>query len=220
MHTIVVQEEIRIPPWVVDLESFRRWAKSDEFPESGRMCHLDGELWVDVMPEQLFSHNDVKLEFAEFIRGIFKHDRRGRFFGDRSLVTNTEAGLSTEPDGTVVLYESEDAGRVRFVEGAVSGFVEIEGSPDLTLEVVSDSSVEKDVQVLRELYWKAGVTEYWLIDVRREPLQFDVLRRGRRGFVASRKNEGWVKSAVVGRQFRLTHRSDRKGRPEFILTVR
>jgi hypothetical protein len=39
------QQAFAIPEWVVDLESFRRWACSDEFPRSGWYSHLDGNLW-------------------------------------------------------------------------------------------------------------------------------------------------------------------------------
>jgi Uma2 family endonuclease len=157
MSTIVFQENVRIPASVVDLDSFREWAKSDQFPDRGRYSFFNGELWVDLMPEQLFAHNDVKMEYSEVIRGLFKKTRRGRFFGDGTLVTNVEVGLSTEPDGTVVLFESLKRGRVRLIEGSEEGFVEVAGTPDLVLEVVSANSVQKDTVVLPELYWQANI---------------------------------------------------------------
>jgi Uma2 family endonuclease len=175
MSTVVLEERIRIPECVVDLQSFRRWACSDEFPDRGRFSHLKGELWVDLIPEQLFTHNQVKVEFTTVVSGLLKHERRGRFFGDRALVTNVDAGLSTEPDGTFVSIESVRQGRVQLVEG-VEGFVELEGTLDMVLEVVSASSVEKDTVVLRELYWQAGIPEYWLVDARGQRLQFEILR--------------------------------------------
>jgi hypothetical protein len=75
MSTIVIEERIRIPDCVVDLESFRQWARSDEFPDRGRFCHLQGELWVDLMPEQLFTHNQVKGEYAIVLGGMAKSER-------------------------------------------------------------------------------------------------------------------------------------------------
>jgi Uma2 family endonuclease len=39
----------------------------------------------------------------------------------------------------------------------------------MVLEVVSASSVEPDTQTLRELYWAAGIKEYWLVDARGGP---------------------------------------------------
>lgn len=220
MSTIIFQETVRIPDSVVDLDSFRAWAKSDDFPERGHYSYLNGELWVDLMPEQLFTHNSVKVEFAHVLHGHFKTDRRGRFFGDGTLVTNVEAGLSTEPDGTVVLFDSLKHDRVRLIEGAEEGYIEIAGTPDIALEIVSKSSVQKDTVVLRELYWQANVPEYWLVDVRGDSLEFDILKHGRQGYVAMRKQSGWVKSAILGRSFRLTSRPDPTGNPEFTLTVR
>lgn len=219
MSTIVIEERIRIPDCVVDLESFRDWARSDDFPDLGRYSHLNGELWVDLMPEQLFTHNQVKVECGSVIFGLLKRDRRGRFFGDRTLVTNVEAGLSTEPDGTFVSFESLKQDRVRLVEGG-DGFLELEGTPDMVLEVVSARSVRKDTVVLRELYWQAGIREYWLVDARGERLQFDILKRGRAGYVATRRQSGWLKSLVFGKSFRLTSHADELGHPEYKLSVR
>ncbi len=220
MSTIILQETMRIPDSVVDLESFREWAKSDDFPERGRYSYLNGELWVDLMPEQLFTHNTVKVEFGSVIYGILKSSRHGRFFGDGTLVSNVEAGLSTEPDGTVILFESLEHDRVRLIEGADVGYIEIAGTPDITIEVVSKSSVQKDTVVLRELYWQANIPEYWLVDVRGDHLEFDILRHGRQGYVATRKQAGWVKSAVLSRSFRMTARPDATGNPEYTLSVR
>ena len=64
MNTFVLDAEVvRIPSWIVDLDSFRRSASSDEFPEAGRICYLCGEVWVDTSKEQVFTHNQVKSEF-------------------------------------------------------------------------------------------------------------------------------------------------------------
>jgi Uma2 family endonuclease len=219
MSTIIFQENVRIPFSVVDLDSFRQWAKSDEFPDRGRYSFLNGELWVDLMPEQLFTHNSVKVEFSRVLNTIMRVDRRGRFFGDGTLVTNVDAGLSTEPDGTVVLFDSLKRDRVRLIEAADEGFIEIAGAPDIVLEIVSAGSVQKDTVVLRDLYWQAGVAEYWLVDVRGDRLEFDVLKRGRHGYLLTRKQAGWVRSAVIGQSFRLTSHPDAVGNPEYTLAV-
>src|SRR5262245_33910486 len=215
MSTIVLQENVRIPFSVMDLDTFREWAKSDEFPERGRYSFLNGDLWVDLMPEQLFTHNSVKVEIGTAIHAIMKATRCGRFFGDGTLVTNLNAGLSTEPDGTVVLFESLKQNRVQLVEAASGGFIEIAGTPDLVIEVVSATSVQKDTVVLRDLYWQAEIQEYWLVDVRAQRLSFDILKYGNQGYTAMRKQAGWVKSSVLGHAFHLTGRHDPLGNPEY-----
>jgi Uma2 family endonuclease len=98
--------------------------------------------------------------------------------------------------------------------------VELDGAPDLVIEVVSPGTVRKDTVRLREAYWEAGIAEYWLIDARKEPLKFDILRHTSKGYVATRKQGGWVKSAVLGHSFQLTQSADQLGRPEYTLAVR
>ena len=221
MNTIVLHEHFRIPDTVVDLESFRAWAKSKAFPARGRYSYFDDELWVDLMAEQLFTHNDVKMEFSDVLRRLFKKNRRGRFFGDRTQVTNVRAGLSTEPDGTVVLFQSLEEGRVQFVKSSSEkGYIEIEGVPDIVLEIVSKGSIQKDTVKLPVLYWKAGIPEYWLVDARGNRPVFDILKRGRNGYVAARKSAGWVRSTVLAESFRLARTVDAAGNPEFTLTAR
>jgi Uma2 family endonuclease len=221
MCGVVLQEQdVRIPEWVVDLASFSRWADSDEFPEEGRICYLRGEVWVDMSKQQLFSHVEVKTEFTIVVGGHVRAKRIGRFFADGARIRHPEADISTVPDGTFVSTESSRSGRVRLIEGAVHGYAELEGSPDMVLEVISDSSVQKDTVRLRQLYWEAGIREYWLVDARHEPLAFDILRHTPKGYVATRKQAGWIKSAVFGKSFRLTQQADEFGNPVYTLAVR
>src|SRR5262249_30225233 len=107
----------------------------------------------------------------------------------------------------------------RVVEGRTHGHVELEGTPDMVLEVVSDSSVEKDTVILRQAYAEAGIREYWLVDARQEPLRFDILRLGARGDVASRKRSGWLRSEVFDRWFRLTQQPGGDGFPLWTLEM-
>ncbi|HEX7378125.1 MAG TPA: Uma2 family endonuclease [Pirellulales bacterium] len=86
----------------------------------------------------------------------------GRYFPDGVFVTNDDADLASQPDGTFASHSGVESNRVRLVEGEKEGYLELTGSPDMVLEVVSASSLEKDTQTLSELYWQARITEYWL----------------------------------------------------------
>src|SRR5262249_37060874 len=170
-------EHIQIPSWVVALESFRRWSDDDAFPEKGRISFLKGDVWVDMSKEQLFDHNQVKSEINTVLFVLVKTNHLGRYFTDGAYLSNADADVSNQPDGMFVATATLQEGRVRVVEGRGHGHVELEGTPDLVLEVVRDGSVEKDTVVLRQAYAEAGIREYWLVDGRKEPLRFDVLRR-------------------------------------------
>src|SRR5205085_1728741 len=130
----------------------------------------------------------------------------GIYFTDGVLLSNFAADISGNPDGMFVLTETLGSDRIRLIEGKDGGFVELQGSPDLVLEIVSPSSEDKDDVRLRQAYFEADIPEYWIIDVREEPFRFDILRRTSRGYANTRKQDGWVKSAVFGRSFRLVAR--------------
>jgi Uma2 family endonuclease len=213
-------EQLTIPPWVVDLESFRRWTDMEEVPEKERIWYLKGEIWIDMSKEQLFSHNQVKVEVTIVLGGLDKTGKLGRFFTDGLRVTNVQADISGLPDATFVSTKSLETGQVRLIEGKAGGYTELEGTPDMILEVISRSSVRKDNVVLREAYYTAGIPEFWLVDARREPLQFDILRHTAKGYVATRKQGGWLRSAVFGKAFQLTQQTGADGYPEFTLAVR
>jgi Uma2 family endonuclease len=216
---LLYDEQIQIPTWVVDLESFRRWSDDDAFPETGQVSFLKGDVWVEMGKEQLFDHNQVKTEFTCVLAGLVRAIRAGRYFADGAFMSNVDADVSNQPDGMFVSTTSIQQGQVRVVEGRARGHVELEGAPDMVLEVVSDSSVEKDTVILRKAYAEAGIREYWLVDAREPPLSFGILRRTERGYVASRKRAGWLRSEVFDRWFRLTQQPGADGFPVFTLDV-
>ena len=49
--------------------------------------------------------------------------------------------------------------------------------PDLVVEVVSESSRDRDYTEKRDEYWTIGVKEYWIVDAKLE--QVLILKRGR-----------------------------------------
>jgi Uma2 family endonuclease len=213
--------EFNIPAWVKDLASFRRWVETDETLDFGRVGYLKGGVWIDMSKEQLYTHNGVKTEVTIVLGGFVKANRLGRYFSDGVLLSNVPADVSGQPDGTFVSAESFRTGRVKdVISRRDGGYVELEGAPDLVIEVVSPGTVRKDKIRLRQAYWEAGIREYWLIDARKEPLKFDILRHTPRGYVTTRKQDDWMKSVVLGRSFRLTRSTSDLGRPEFTLEMR
>lgn len=184
--------------------------------------------------EELFTHNQLKAEFVSVLRPLVLELGDFYFLTDGMLLTNDEAGLSTEPDGMLFSFAAIEQGRVRLLKRK-RGCTEVEGSPEIALEIVSDSSVQKDTKILRELYHRAGVQEYWLVDVRhhrsrplrsRSPnrpvrqVRFQILRHTPDGYVEVEKQDQWMQSEVLGRAFRLKRTIDRLGNPQFSLEVR
>src|SRR5687768_10747824 len=116
MATIVSSQEQSFGfPVPQSLEDFRRWALSDEFPESGRIDYIDGRMEIDMSPENAFSHGVLKTEIVGVVWLRAKRLQRAMVFSDRMRLSCPEARLSVEPDVLLVSYESLEAGRVRFI---------------------------------------------------------------------------------------------------------
>jgi Uma2 family endonuclease len=212
--------QVTVPPWVTDLDAFLRWRQSDGVPEKLRAWFHKGEVWLDVSMERLDTHGDLKTEITTVLRTLVKAARLGRVWGDGILIVNREADLSGEPDTVYVSNDGMTSGRVKRVQGKEAGHVALEGAPDVVLGVVSDSSEKKDNQTLFEASFAAGIPEYWLVDARGKEVEFAIYKRGAKKYTKVREQDGWVKSAVFGRSFRLVRGTDPQGNPEFTLEVR
>jgi Uma2 family endonuclease len=205
---------VRVPADVFDLPGFLRWVRSGEFPERGRISFLDGEVNVDMSPEELRTHNFLKGDLYSGVDRWVSRLDLGQMFSDRSLLVNEAANLSTEPDIMFCRWKTLTSGRARLfeVEEGSGRWMEVHGSPDLVIEIISATSVYKDTKRLPPRYFAAGVKEYWIVDARGDEIDFRVLRRGKRGFVPVKPDaDGYLRSRVLGGSFRLVRKRTRIG---------
>lgn len=120
-------------------------------PDDERLELLDGVLTMPPAPNT--AHQSVQTELgwrlAQFVReGLLGHV----FFAPTDVVlSDTDV---VQPD-------------LLFISRERSGIVtpaNIQGAPDLIIEIRSDSTAERDETVKRRLYAQRGVKEYWLVD--------------------------------------------------------
>lgn len=204
--SIRFQEQIEIP-CCRSLAEFRRWAASDQYPQNARVDYVAGHMEVEMSPEDLFTHGNLKTKLIVVLGTLLEQRDLGSIFSDYTRISSPEADLSAEPDIVVVLHESLQNGQVRLVARPGDGtrFAELQGAPDLVVEIVSDSSVSKDSTRLPTAYWHAGIPEFWLIDARGDQLVHTIYLRGEDGFApATRDLDGFQRSEVFGCWFRLT----------------
>ncbi len=157
--SVIFEEQIEIP-YFRSLADFRAWALSDDFPERGRIDYIGGRIEVDMSPENVFFHGSAKTEIVRVLGNIVQSAGNGYLFTDRMRVSSPDADLSAEPDVVYLSDETIDSGRVRLVpsaSGEPDSFVELEGAPDLVVEIVSDNSVAKDTKQLPISYCAPGL---------------------------------------------------------------
>jgi Uma2 family endonuclease len=205
-------DDVHIPAGVHALSEFRRWCQERQFPARGRIDYLQGDVEVDMSPEDLFTHGTPKAAIAARLHAmVVEGARPGTVFIDCTRVVSPAAGLSVEPDVVVVFRESVAAGRVRLVPSSpprAGRYVELEGAPDLVIEVLSDSSVSKDRTRLPELYARAGVAELWLVDARGETPALEIRTLQPSGAYSRVPPDGdgpdsWTPSPLLACRFRL-----------------
>ena len=219
VQQIVINGEVTVPV-ITSLRQFVDWRMSDACPERGRFAYLAGTLWVDLMSEQLYTHNQVKLTFTIVLGQLAIEHSRGTYFTDGADLVNDPASLATTPDGIFVCDATFHTGQV--VERPNRhqvGVVRLEGTPDMVLEILSDSSEDKDHVRLPTLYHVAGVPEFWRVDARGD-LRFEIFRREPAGYVPTRLPDGWWRSEVFGRDFLLIAGVNSRGQPRFTLQHR
>ncbi|MBI4861428.1 MAG: Uma2 family endonuclease [Candidatus Riflebacteria bacterium] len=221
--TVLAPESICIPGALLDLSAFRRWVQSTDFPDTGRIDWIDGDLEVDMSPEEINTHGTPKVAIARTLGRLVEDQDLGVVLVASTRISCPEANLSVEPDVVVVLFRSVDQGRVTLVRAAGSTgtrCVEIQGAPDLVVECVSDSSVAKDRLRLRSSYAIAGISEYWIVDARRSEPMLTVLRLVQRGYREVRRNrDGYVRSTLLGLSVRLERQPPRSGLVRYRLAV-
>lgn len=208
-----------IPPSAHTLNGFREWALSKEFPERGSLSFVNGEFLIDMSLERIDTHNFLKTEISTVIAALIKREKKGYFFSDRTLLSNLDATISTEPDAMFISRDSLSRGRAQFPPHGdrPQEAMELEGTPDWVLEIVSPSSKNKDKVLLREAYYRAGIREYWLVDALGEEIEFQILVPGDKEYVAVKSEDGWLASPTFEKSLRLERETDADGFLEYTL---
>ena len=122
------------------------------FPEDGKRRELiDGDHFVS--PSPLFKHQDIVVNLTIILGAFLKRTRCGNLLCAPMDVVLSEWDV-VEPD---LLYVS--AARATIITEK-----NIQGAPDLVVEILSPSSRKTDEIIKRKLYERHGVSEYWIID--------------------------------------------------------
>jgi Uma2 family endonuclease len=142
------------------------WAADDLdlLPDDGNRYEVvDGELFVTPAPS--LAHQAVAEAFHSRLRDFVKAHRIGRAFfapGDVHIDNKNRV----QPDLFVVPRTA--AGRPKEWRDAPK--------PMVVVEVLSDSTARRDLGSKRELYLRAGIAEYWIVD--HESRSVRVVRQG------------------------------------------
>lgn len=151
---------------VVDRRTKLTYEDYLQFPEDGRRHEIiDGDHYVSAAP--FVAHQRVSRNLMVHLHRHFHRTGLGEVLHAPVAVVLSQSDV-VEPDLVVVL--AEHAARIRRER--------IEGAPDLVVEILSPSTAYRDRGLKLDLYQKAGVSEYWIVDPERRVVQQYVLTDG------------------------------------------
>ena len=126
---------------------------------------LDGELILVGSPNE--DHQIVSMELGTQMHSFVKEHDLGRVFHAPFDVLFTDTDV-VQPD---ILFVSNEREHIRTPAN-------IQGAPDLIVEILSPSSSRRDWRDKRELYASHGVEEYWIVDPTNRIVWVMLLRDG------------------------------------------
>jgi Uma2 family endonuclease len=211
---------LRLPSSVRTLAGFRAWAASPEVAEDERPSFIGGDIFLGGRTQSVRSVL-VNGCLTRVVGSLVEELDIGEYYGPGVRFSNVAADLSTVPDALFYSWEAMERERIRLIPSEYGrGYLELEGTPDWIAEVVSAGSEDKDTRLLRTAYHRAGVSEYWIIDVRGEDTIFQILYHRKNGYVEAPMIDGWQKSRVFKREFRLIRKRTRMSHWDFKLEMR
>ena len=136
-----------------------------ELPETSQPTELwNGEIVISPAPHP--RHQEIVLNFAHRLKVHSANGKLGKVYVSPVDVVLTQKPV-VQPD-------------VLFISKARLGIVKnyVDGAPDLAMEVISETSWQRDRIEKKALYEQCGLPEYWIIDPDSETIEVFALTKG------------------------------------------
>lgn len=127
--------------------------------EEGKRYELiDGDLLMTPAPN--VEHQDISKDLLIILYNQLERKGFGKVFASPIdvVLSNTDV---VQPD---VLFISKERMNIITKQN-------IQGAPDLVIEILSEGTEKRDLVFKRKLYHRAGVKEYWIVDPEKRTLE-------------------------------------------------
>jgi Uma2 family endonuclease len=129
------------------------WQDVQQLPDDGhRHEAMEGELYVTPAPS--FRHQRVSQRLEQALLRLLEEPGHGIVVHAPIGVEFPDTGEGVQPD-------------IVFVSAARRHIItqpDIQGPPDLVIEILSPTTAHRDRGIKRKLYERQGVGQYWIVD--------------------------------------------------------
>lgn len=138
---------------VIQSPSQTRYTYNDylHLPEDNRYEIIDGALYM--VPAPLTYHQKVSIKLASILNEHAEERTLGEVYPTPIDVIFTDSDI-VQPD--IIFISNENMSILKREN--------VQGAPDLVVEILSPSSRKRDREQKHELYSRFGVKEYWITD--------------------------------------------------------
>ena len=134
-----------------------------QMPDDKRYELIEGDFFVAPSPATYHQRISGRLEFL--LRKFVQGNNLGEVFNAPFDIVLSEENVF-QPD--ILFISKENSGIITEKN--------VQGAPDLVIEITSPATEHRDKGVKRKIYAKFGVKEYWIVDSDRRIVEVMVLR--------------------------------------------
>lgn len=153
-----------------------------KLPEGSPYQLIEGELVMSPAPKPI--HQIVSGNLFEALRKFLK-DKGILLYAPVDVYLDEENVF--QPD---LLFISEERKDILKEDGA-------HGAPDLVVEILSPSTAYYDLRKKKEVYERAGVKEYWIVDPEMRSAEVYVNEKGKFRLLQELREKGSIRSQII-----------------------
>lgn len=164
----------------------KHWTYRDYYAlnDDKRYEVIEGELIMTPAPS--FKHQEIVSRLFRILSNHVYEKGMGKIVvSPLDVVLNDDIAL--QPD--IVYISNKNTGIIK--EAGIFG------PPDIVIEILSPTSIYKDIHVKKRIYEKAGIKEYWLVFPDEKVIEIFSIEKGRYELAASTEKTGKIKSNLL-----------------------
>ena len=136
------------------------WQDVQQLPDDGhRHEAIEGELYVTPAPS--FRHQRISQRLEQALLELLEKPGHG-------IVVDAPIGVEFPSTGEGV---QPDIVFISTARRAIITEPDIQGAPDLVIEILSPTTAHRDRGIKRKLYERQGVGQYWIVDPKAEAVE-------------------------------------------------